>query len=273
MVPLSSLKRDCIFHCLPPGTELADPIQLDWDLQGRLWVLASSATSPGNFSAAFSGSLVIIQDDNRDGKAETQRIFMNDLEFPTGMVLLPHTKDPSQVLVGSGADLLLVKDTDGDGKADQQQTLLTGFGTQFAPQMLKGFQWDQSGNVLLTQGPSIHSRVETPTGLLELAGGGITQYNPSRNKLHILARYHAKSPQSFVLDRWGRPLLCDERSLHSPTPLFALGKEALTPDMLYQGSSRISSGVILSGQHWPDAIRGELWITQPNLKSHNSSKD
>ena len=101
------------------------PIALAWDERGRLFALITK-DYPNERKPDGKGDdyIVICEDTNNDGKADTFTKFADGLNIPTGM-----TFGNGGLYVAQAPDMLFFKDTDGDDKADLRKTVLTGFGT------------------------------------------------------------------------------------------------------------------------------------------------
>ncbi len=124
---------------LPPGfhIELAaaeplvqDPIMIEWDPAGRLWVVEL----PGymrDISAAGEldpvGRIVVLQDTDNDGTLDKRTVFADKLIQPRAVKVLD-----DGVLVGEAPDLWLMRDTDGDLKADTKERVASGYGRRNA---------------------------------------------------------------------------------------------------------------------------------------------
>lgn len=105
--------------------QVINPIDLDWDEQGRLWV-TETVDYPNKFEEDREGNdrIKILEDTNGDGKADKVTIFAEGLNIPTSLVLY---KDG--VIISQAPDFIYIKDTDGDDVADEREVLFTGWGT------------------------------------------------------------------------------------------------------------------------------------------------
>lgn len=105
--------------------QVINPIDLDWDEQGRLWV-TETVDYPNKFAPDRVGNdrIKILEDTNGDGKADKVTVFADGLNIPTSLVLY---KDG--VIVSQAPDFIYYKDTDGDDIADEKEVLFTGWGT------------------------------------------------------------------------------------------------------------------------------------------------
>ncbi len=119
---------------VPPGFELTvfatepqivNPIAMAWDERGRLWVLETK-DYPSSKQPSGSGNdvLKILEDTNRDGRADKVTIFADKLSIPTGFAFTQ-----GGVMVAHAPEFLFLKDTNGDDKADIRETRITGWGT------------------------------------------------------------------------------------------------------------------------------------------------
>jgi putative membrane-bound dehydrogenase-like protein len=103
---------------------IVNPIYLQWDERGRLWV-AESRDYPNEITGDRKGndSIKILEDTNRDGKADKVTVFADGLNIPTSF-----TFSRGGIIVAHAPDFLFFKDTDGDDKADVREVLFTGWG-------------------------------------------------------------------------------------------------------------------------------------------------
>lgn len=95
-----------------------DPVDLEFDEHGRAFVMEM----PGYPFMAEKSRVVLIEDENNDGRYDRRTVFADGLDFADS--ILPYH---GGMLVAAPPDLLFLKDTDGDNIADQQEILLSGF--------------------------------------------------------------------------------------------------------------------------------------------------
>src|SRR5262245_41241813 len=105
------------FH-LPPGYRaelvasepmVVDPIAVDFDLEGRLWVIEMLGFMPdtsGTDSREPLGRIAVLEDDNDDGKMDRRTVFLDKLILPRAIKILDHG-----VLVGCTTKLWLARAT------------------------------------------------------------------------------------------------------------------------------------------------------------------
>ncbi|MEM0970721.1 MAG: GDSL-type esterase/lipase family protein, partial [Verrucomicrobiota bacterium] len=88
--------------------DIAAPIQMRWDSEGRLWV-ACSTTYPHLYPGQEpNDKIVILEDTDGDGKADTSSVWADDLHIP-----LSFEFGDGGVYVSEEPDLTFLKDTDG----------------------------------------------------------------------------------------------------------------------------------------------------------------
>src|SRR5690606_21979152 len=91
------------------------PVQMKWDARGRLWVLCTPTYPHIEPGVAPKDYILICEDADGDGRADTFKRFAEGLTMPMG---LEFGKDG--VYVCMGTELIYMRDTDGDERADQR---------------------------------------------------------------------------------------------------------------------------------------------------------
>ncbi len=103
-----------------------DPVALDWDAGGRLWVVERGAAPEGarDPSGSTRGSEIrLLEDLDADGRYDKSTVFLDGLD--ASPAILPWR---AGLLVLSAPDLFYAEDANGDGRADERRVLFTGFG-------------------------------------------------------------------------------------------------------------------------------------------------
>ena len=120
---------------LPPGFHvelvasepmIESPILMDFDPDGRLWVLEMLTFLPdtsGRDSREPLNRVSVLEDTNGDGRMDKKTVFADKLAMPRALKVLDHG-----VLVGEPPNLWLMKDTDGDLKADTKELVVNTYG-------------------------------------------------------------------------------------------------------------------------------------------------
>jgi len=186
--------------------QLAKPIQMNFDPQGRLWIASSAVYPQIQPGQVANDKIVVIEDTDHDGKADKSTVFAEGLLIPTGI-------EPGDggVYVGQSTELLHFKDTNGDGRSDQKRIVLSGFGTEDTHHIIHTLRWGHDGQLYFNQSIYIHSHIETPHGVVRLNSGGILHLRPPTMELGIFLKGFVNTwghdfdayGQSFVTDGAG----------------------------------------------------------------------
>ena len=184
--------------------DLQNPVSACWDGKGRLWV-STMPTYPHYLPGVEpNDKILILQDTNNDGKADTCKVFADKLYLPTGFEFYN-----GGVLVGLQPNLSFLKDTNGDDVADVRETVLHGLGTEDSHHAVHAFVYDPGGGLYFHEGTFHHSQVETPYGPVRLANAGSFRYVPKKQHLSVYLSYGFANPWGKYFDYWGNSFLAD----------------------------------------------------------------
>ncbi len=105
---------------------LINPTNIDIDAQGRIWVCEAYNYRPqinGNPTKPEGDRIVILEDKNKDGKADSQKIFYQgpEINSPLGIAVLGN-----KVYVSQSPYIWIFTDENGDDKADKKEILFQG---------------------------------------------------------------------------------------------------------------------------------------------------
>jgi len=130
-----------------------DPVFVDWDAKGRMWVveMGDYPFAPGEktkdgsvgqekVSDLQTGRVKILEDTNGDGVYDKSTLFLDGLKHPTGLALWKNG-----VFIANIPDIFYAEDTDGDGKCDKRETWYTGFTAGNPQHLVNGFCWGLDG--------------------------------------------------------------------------------------------------------------------------------
>lgn len=244
--------------------DLANPMQLSFDNQGRLWV-ATMPTYPHYRPGdpRPNDKIIILEDTDGDYKADKQRVFADGLHLPTGFEFAPEG-----VYVAQGANLVLLSDTDGDDRADKKEIILSGFDDHDTHHVISAFCADPSGAVYMGEGVFLHTNVETPYGPVRATNGGFYRYNPQRRRLERTAQLAIPNPWGIAFDEWGQNFFAET----SGPPVRWMMPGSVKPRYgvathksfnLIEEAHRVrpTSGLeFVSSRHFPDEVQGDLLI-------------
>src|SRR6267143_827539 len=132
--PLSPADALKTFY-LPPGYSIElvaseplvqDPVAVDWDLDGRLWVVEMSGYMR-NMAGANEhdpvGRVIVLQDENGDGRMDKRTVFADGLVLARAVKVLDRG-----VLVGEPPNVWLMHDTNGDLRMDTKELVTNQYG-------------------------------------------------------------------------------------------------------------------------------------------------
>lgn len=234
---------------------IVNPIQINFDPQGRLWVLCAPRYPqllPGQEANDY---VVVLEDFDAAGKARKSRVVADKLMVPTGMM-----PGDGGVYIGQGETLLHFRSSKGTGKADERRVVFTGFGTADTHHTLNTFRWGPDGSLYFNQGVYIQSTVETPHGPRRLFGGCVWQLRTDRLQLEVYDRsILPNNTWGHAFDAWGQSFLASAwpgaLNLVLPdTPLHRNTTPELVPPlkMTQIGGDRHCGLEIVNGRHLPE---------------------
>ncbi len=243
--------------------DLANPVQLSFDNQGRLWVATMPSYPhyrPGDQKP--NDKLIILEDTDQDGKADKQTTFADGLHLPLGFEL-----SPEGVYLSQGTNLMLLTDTDGDDRADTREVLLSGFDDHDTHHAHSAYTADPSGAIYMGEGIFLHTNVETPYGPVRATNGGFYRYQPQRHQLERTAQLPIPNPWGIAFDDWGQNFFADTSNpdVHWMMPGTVKPRYATAMPKsrnLVEEAHRVrpTSGLeFVSSRHFPDAVQGD-WL-------------
>jgi putative heme-binding domain-containing protein len=245
--------------------DLVNPVQMQWDTHGRLWVAVWPTYPHWKPKAPMNDKLLVFSDTDGDGKADKMDTFADNLHCPTGFELWN-----GGVLIAQAPDLVFLKDTDGDGKADFRERVLSGLDSADTHHTANSFVLDPGGAIYFQEGTFHHTQVETPWGPpVRCANAGVFRYEPRTHKFDVYVAFGFANPHGHVFDRWGQDIVVDGTgavpyhaalfSSHMPYP-----NRHNRPPQVYQQKTRPCPGMeYLSSKHFPDDFQGNLLV--PNV--------
>jgi putative membrane-bound dehydrogenase-like protein len=205
---------------------IAQPMAFCWDDRGRLWVAENRdyESRVRGFSNAGTSRILILEDTDRDGVADSRKVFMEGLAFPAALAV-----GFGGVFVGAPPNLLFVPDRNGDDKADVEniEVRLTGWGIQDRHETINSLHWGPDGWLYGLQGYATSSKIRKPAaggrlyrhkdpfpndvpGGDGVAGieinGGVWRYHPTRDVFEVVA-HGFSNPWGIDYDAKGQLLI------------------------------------------------------------------
>ena len=286
--PALSAEEEQKTFVLPPGyrAELVakeplviDPIAIDFDADGRLWVLEMPGfmSEPGALNSREPiNTVAVLQDRDGDGVMDTRTVFADKLILARALKVLDRG-----VLVGEPPNLWLMRDTDGDFKADTKELVNGTYGRGEAgiEHNANSLYWALD-NVIYTSEHDWHLRLRkgafeiVPT--LSRGQWGATQDDAGRIYRNVNdaplfvdfvpARYYARNPNLVRTRGLYDPLISREASTIWPIRQ-TRGVNRGYRDQFFRpdGSSVTIQGVgtpvIYRGDNLPKELYGDAFIT------------
>ncbi len=261
--------------------ELANPVALNFDAQGRLWVATMPSYPHWKPKTKLDDKLLIFEDRDGDGRSDECIVFAGGLHQPTGFEL-----GNGGAYVAEQPDILFLKDTDGDDQADLKVRKLFGFDSADSHHGIAAFEWGPGGNLYFQEGTFKFSQVESPYGLTRMHEAGIWNYHPKSEKFGAFCSFAFSNPWGHVFDRWGQDFIGDA------SPGFAYWAAPITgyieyphkhpggsqhsrvardlgegdpkyqfPTFYKKRTRPLAGCAIISSRHFPDDMQGNFLVT------------
>ena len=183
---------------------ITQPMAFTWDDRGRLWVAENrDYESRGTgFSASGDSRILILEDTDRDGKADTKSVFLEGIPFPAAIAV-----GFDGLFLGAPPHLMFVPDKDQDDKAEMEdvEILLTGWGIRDRHETINSLHWGPDGWLYGLEGFATPSRIRKPDenetlyahndpfpeDIFEKEGvdinGGVWRYHPTKDRFEVVA--------------------------------------------------------------------------------------
>ncbi|MEM1224705.1 MAG: PVC-type heme-binding CxxCH protein [Planctomycetota bacterium] len=184
--------------------ELANPVALNFDADGRLWVSTMPSYPHWQPKSPMDDKLLILEDHDGDGTADVCKTFAGGLHQPTGFEL-----GNGGVYVANQQDILFLRDADGDDVADQRERTLIGFDTADSHHGLAAFDWGPGGRLYFQEGTFKYSQIESAYGLTRLIEGGVWQFNPRTRRFGVRVNLAFANPWGYCFNHWGQDFIGD----------------------------------------------------------------
>ncbi len=183
---------------------ITQPIAFCWDHKGRLWIAENRdyETRQTGFSNSGDSRILILEDTNGDGKADSRKVFLEGIPFPSAIAV-----GFDGIFLAAPPNLLFVPDKDKDDKADMEdiEVRLTGWGIRDRHETINSLHWGPDGWLYGLEGFATPSKIRKPVGeghiykhrdafpadLLEADGvdinGGVWRYHPIKDIFEVVA--------------------------------------------------------------------------------------
>ncbi|TWU10018.1 PVC-type heme-binding CxxCH protein [Allorhodopirellula heiligendammensis] len=233
--------------------DLANPVQMQVDAKGRLWVSSWNTYPKWEPLKEMNDSLMILEDTDGDGKADTRKIFAH-VHNPLGFEFWG-----GGVIVTSGPDLLFLKDTDGDDVADVRYPLLQGLGTADTHHAANNLIYGPDGGIYWQSGIFLVHNHETPWKQnLNIGSSGMYRFDPRTFAISPHAE-NRPNPHGTSFDRWGYCYANDGTGGRS-YQVRPEGKGFKMFELLTKEFRPVAADAIISSDHLPDDVQQDFLI-------------
>lgn len=241
--------------------ELINPVQMNFDTKGRLWVAAWPNYPETSPRTKDFDKLLVLDLDPKTGKVAKTTTFLDGLNCPTGFQFY---KDG--VILIQSPDIWYVRDTDGDGKADWKERLLTGMDAADSHHETNSICYEPGGAMYFSDGVFHRTQVETFTGPVRNTNGAIYRFEPQTSKFLRHVPYGFANPHGRVFDYWGNDLITDatgNANYFGPgfSGFLDTGSHPKYQEFWKRPSRPCPGTAILSSRHFPDDWQGSFLNT------------
>ncbi|GAB4025761.1 hypothetical protein GCM10028773_52650 [Spirosoma koreense] len=193
---------------------LTNPTDIDVDARGRVWVCEAYNYRPainGNPTRKEGDRIVILEDQNNDGKADVSKVFYQgpDIESPLGIWV-----QGNKVIVSDSPNVWVLTDENGDDKADKKELLFTGIGGEqhdhgmhtfvFGPDGKWYFNFGNEGKQLLDKDgkPVIDIATGNPINKQNFKQGMVFRCDPDGKNVELLGQ-NFRNNYEVAVDSYG----------------------------------------------------------------------
>ncbi|MEN8864273.1 MAG: GDSL-type esterase/lipase family protein [Akkermansiaceae bacterium] len=234
--------------------ELINPLQMQFDAQGRLWVTCYASYPHPLPGAVANDFILILEDTDHDGKADKKTVFADKLLLPDGFVLYK-----KGALVSVSRKIIYLEDTDGDDIADHREEFLRGFDntdTHHSGYLSRS----PRGDLILSEALFHRGQFETPYGVVHTKDTSIMSLDLDTRRLTVERQTEAPNPWRVAYNAVGEAIQfygggqiidADIHNIH--TPMGASAPTALGYPFRYDKGC---SAEFLESPHFPKDWQG-----------------
>ncbi len=184
---------------------IGQPFAFCFDAKGRMWIAENRdyETRGRGFSNDGRSRILILEDTNHDGTADSRKVFLEGIPFPSAIAV-----GFGGLWLGAPPNLLFVPDRNRDDQADLDaiEVRLTGWGIADRHETLNSFIWGPDGWLYGLQGFATPSNVGRPVGKGRIykhrepypdqhdyadtpvkIDGGVWRYHPVKDRFEVVA--------------------------------------------------------------------------------------
>ncbi len=235
--------------------ELINPVQMQVDPQGRLWVAAWATYPKWEPLKEMNDRLLILEDTTGDGVADQSTTFAN-IHNPTGFEFWN-----GGVIVVSAPDILFLKDTTGDNKADKKVRLMGAIDSADTHHTANNVVLGADGWIYYQRGVFHINNVETPwQAAQESETSGLYRFNPRTHEFEFVVE-NIWNPHGISFDKWGYQFITDgtRGAAYQVYPDFE-SNQFQARQLLNHTMRPVPGNQILSSDHFPEEFQNNFLI-------------
>lgn len=233
--------------------EIGNPVQMQVDGKGRLWVAAWRTYPKWEPLKPMDDALVILHDENNDGVADRSTVFAN-VHNPLGFEFWN-----GGVIVTSQPDILFLRDTDGDDVADERYVIFQGTDSADTHHAANNLIYGPDGGIYWQSGVFMQHNHEHPRGpSLESGASGMYRFDPRRYTIAFHA-VNSPNPHGTAFDEWGYHYANDGTGGRS-FQIVPNEKGFTMRELLVKEVRPVTADEIVSSTHFPDEMQGNFLV-------------
>jgi putative heme-binding domain-containing protein len=177
--------------------EIVNPIAMSFDDRGRIWI-TESLEYPRKSAGPGRDRVKVLEDTDRDGRADKFTVFADNLNIPTGVAL-----GYGGVWVLNAPDLLFMKEK--DGREVSREVVATGFGRTDTHELPNSLTWGPDGWLYGLNGVFNQSRVVSKGKTFEFTCA-MWRVHPRTREFQVFAQ-GTSNPYGIAWDNEGSAII------------------------------------------------------------------
>jgi len=233
--------------------QLANPVQMQFDTKGRLWVAVWPNYPTWEPLAPLKDALIIMHDDDGDGKADRVTEFAK-VQNPLGFEFWN-----GGVIVTCAPEILFLKDTDGDDVADVRVVMLQGVDSSDTHHGANNLIYGPDGGIYWQSGVFMVHNHEHPWGpSLQSSASAMYRFDPRRFTIAMHAP-NSPNPHGISFDYWGYHYATDGTGGRA----FQVRPDKTgfkMQELLKKEVRPVTANEVVSSSHFPESMQGDFLI-------------
>lgn len=233
--------------------QLVNPVQMQFDTKGRLWAAVWPTYPKWEPLKEMNDALVIVHDDNNDGKADRVTEFAR-VQNPLGFEFWN-----GGVIVTCTPEILFLKDTNGDDVADERTILLQGLDSSDTHHAANNLIYGPDGAIYWQSGVFMQHNHEHPWGSsLQAGASAMYRFDPRQFTISFHAN-NSPNPHGTAFDYWGYQYATDGTGGRA-YQVRPQGQGFEMHELLKKEVRPVTACEVVSSTHFPESMQGDFLI-------------